>query len=476
MSARSATAVRSAGGGATKTRGPRARSARATSVSTARARSAPAARAARAAKPATYPVGAVAALFIERQHLDRPRGQRLTADSLVRFATDTGGPQMDSINVVARAHYLTAWSRFGPFDRAEFDRLAYRERVLFEYYAHMACLVPAEHLRWWRRVMHRYANERTRWTAWLRKNGHHVRAVEDAIRERGPLGNADFKQARPAGTSGWWNWKPATFALNYLWIAGRIAVHSRVHFQKRYDLFERVLPDAAGIALPAADEFHRWHVRRSLHAMGAATDLDLRLYLSYPRLTQTERRNAVEGLLRSGEVTEIAVEGGSERWLVLTEDLSALEAAGAGRAPRGSTLLSPFDSFLWHRDRTKRLFGYHYRIEVYTPGPKRVHGYYSLPIYHDGRLIGRLDAKAHREERRLEVRGVHFEPWLAKGGPPPGAGGDAIEPAAALAGLADSLASLATFVGATRVTLSRVAPAKFRAPFARALREARIEA
>jgi len=429
---------------------------------------------ARAAKPAAWPVRAVAALFIERQHLDRPRGQRLTAESLARFATDTGGLQMDSINVVDRAHYITAWSRFGPYDRAAFDRLVYGERVLFEYFAHMACLVPAGHLAWWRRVMHKYASERTRWAPWLKKNSHHVRAVEDAIRERGPLANADFKQARPAGRSGWWNWKPAAYALNYLWIAGRIAVHSRVHFQKRYDLFERVWPSAPEIEPPAAEEFHRWHVRRSLHAMGAATDLDLRLYLSYPRLTQAERRQAVESLLRSGEVTEIAVEGGSERWLILTEDLAALEAAGRKRAAAsGSTLLSPFDSLLWHRERTKRLFGYHYRIEVYTPGHKRVHGYYSLPIYQDGHLVGRLDAKAHREERRLEVRSVHFEPWLAKGSPPPASGGAAIEPEAALDGLTDSLASLATFVGAARTTLGRVAPARLRAPLARAMRSVR---
>lgn len=428
-------------------------------------------------KPARYPMRAVAALFIERQHLDRPRGRRLTARSLVRFAEDTGGLQMDSINVVDRAHYLTAWSRFGPYDRSAFDRLAYRRRVLFEYFAHMACLVPAQHLGPWRRVMHQYAAGSSRWTPWVSRNAHHVRGVEDAIRERGPLANADFKQARPAGKSGWWNWKPATHALNYLWLAGRIAVHSRVHFQKRYDLIERVLPHAPGLAPPAAEEFHRWHVRQSLHAMGAATGTDLRMYLSYPRVPAAERRRALEGLLRSGEVIEIAVEGDAARWFLLAADLPALEAAGRRRAAaRGTTLLSPFDSFLWHRERTKRLFGYDYRIEVYTPGHKRVHGYYALPIYHDGQLLGRLDAKTHRSERRLEVRRVHFEPWLVKGAAPPAAGWGTVPAEAALTGLAESLGSLATFVGAERVTLGRVAPAQLRAPLARAMREARLGA
>ena len=147
---------------------------------------------------------------------------------------------------------------------------------------------------------------------------------------------------------------------------------------------------------------------------------------------------------------------------------------GPGRraAAKGTTLLSPFDSFLWHRERTKRLFGYDYRIEVYTPGHKRVHGYYSLPIYHDGHLIGRLDAKTHRAERHLEVRSVHFEPWLAKGSPPPAAAWGAVGREAALAGLAESLGSLATFVGATGIPLGRVAPARLKAPLARALRDA----
>ncbi|HEY2954819.1 MAG TPA: crosslink repair DNA glycosylase YcaQ family protein [Candidatus Eisenbacteria bacterium] len=432
------------------------------------------ARSGAAAPTPVFPLRAVAALFIERQHLERPRGIRLTARSLARLAEDTGGLQMDSINVVDRAHYLTAWSRFGPFDRSAFDRLVYRRRVLFEYFAHMACLVPATHLPGWRRVMHYYAHERSGWSPWVKRNAAHVRDAERAIREHGPLASSDFEQARRGGAKGWWSRKPAAHALRYLWTAGRIAVHSRVHFEKRYDLIERVLPGAAAVAPPPAEEFHRWHVRQSLHAMGAATGVDLRMYLSYPRVLAADRRRAIEALLRSGEVVEIAVEGDTNRWLALASDLPALEAAARRRATaRGTTLLSPFDSFLWHRERTQRLFGFDYRVEIYTPGHKRVHGYYALPLYHDGHLIGRVDAKTHRAERRLEVRRVHFEPWLARGGPAPAAAWGAVDLDAALAGLADALGSLAAFVGAGRVTLGRVSPARLKAPLARALREAR---
>jgi uncharacterized protein YcaQ len=171
-----------------------------------------------------------------------------------------------------------------------------------------------------------------------------------------------------------------------------------------------------------------------------------------------------------GEVTEVDVEGVPGRWLVLTRDLPAL--ARAGRRPvaaRGTTLLSPFDSLLWHRDRVSRLFGFDYRIEVYTPQSDRVHGYYTLPVLHDGHLVGRVDAKTHRAERRLEVRGVHFERWLAGGHASP-VGARAPDPDAVLAGLAETLGSLAAFVGADRVTLGRVAPRRLRAPLARHLR------
>ncbi len=144
------------------------------------------------------------------------------------------------------------------------------------------------------------------------------------------------------------------------------------------------------------------------------------MYLTFPRVAAAERRLVLRAALEAGEVVEVEVEGERGLWLALAEDLPALAAAGRKRRPAtGTTLLSPFDSFLWHRERTRRLFGFDYTLEVYTPGPRRVHGYYSLPIFHDGQLVGRLDPKTHRTERRLEVRPVHFEPWFAAGDRPP---------------------------------------------------------
>ena len=419
--------------------------------------------------PPVFPLRAVTAIFLERQHLRRPRAHRLSPRRLARFVEDVGGLQMDSINVLDRAHYLTVWSRFGPYDRARFDRLVYGRRLLLEYWAHAACLVPASMLPWWKRAMLDYRLRHTGWSNWLRRNPKLLARVTESILASGPMGHAEMEARSPRRGGGWWNWRPVQHAVHHLWMTGVLTVHSRRHFQKRFDLTERALPVAAGTEAVSTPEFLRWHVERSLHAMGAATEQDLSRYLTYPRLPPAARRAAVRAMVAEGLVTEIAVDGQRARWLVLTRDLPALRRAGRRRNPAdGTTLLTPFDSLLWHRERVSRLWGFDYRIEVYTPGPQRVHGYYTLPILHDGHLIGRLDAKTHREERRLELRHVHFEPWLARGRTP-AAGWGQIDREGVMTGLADTAGSLARFVGADRITLGRVSPGRLRAALRRAL-------
>jgi hypothetical protein len=411
------------------------------------------------------PRRAVAALFLHRQHLTRPRAQRLTPARLTRFAEDVGGIQMDSINVLERAHYLTVWSRFGPYDRARLDRLVYRRRLLLEYWAHAACLVPTSMLPWWKRAMLDYRVRHTGWSGWLRTNRKLLASVVDVIRANGPMSHGDLEGRRPPrGQGGWWNWRPVQHALHYLWMTGAVTIHSRRHFQKRFDLMDRTVPAAWAADAVSAEEFHRWHIERSLHAMGAAPEIDLTHYLTYPRGATVARRAALRAMRADGEVASLEVEDAKTPWLCLARDLPRLaRAARRPTASEGTTLLAPFDSLLWYRERVSRLFGFDYRIEVYTPGHKRVHGYYTLPILHDGQLIGRLDAKTQRAERRLDVRHVHFEPWAARGAAR-AAGEPPVDRDAMLRGLADTLASLASFMGAERITIERVTPARLRAP------------
>jgi uncharacterized protein YcaQ len=410
----------------------------------------------------SVPLRAVTTLFLHRQHLARPRARTLTAKRLGRFVEDVGGIQLDSINVLDRAHYLTVWSRFGPYDRAGLDRLVYRRRLLFEYWAHAACLVPTTMLPWWRRAMLDYRLRHTGWSRWLRRNAKVLDRVKASVLANGPMAQGDFEGRRPAGAAGWWSWRPVQHALHYLWMTGALTIHSRQHFQKRFDLLERAIPDALGCEPVSTEDFQRWHIERSLHAMGAATELDLTHYLTFPRFGPGPRRAALLAMIERGEVTPLEVEGRPGRWLALTRDLPALARARRAPAPsRGTTLLSPFDSLLWYRDRVTRLFGFDYRIEVYTPGHKRVHGYYTLPILHHGHLIGRVDAKSHRAEGRLEIRHVHFEPWFAAGKAPP-TGGDRLDQDEALGGLRDAFAALGAFVGTDEVVLRRVTPSRLR--------------
>jgi uncharacterized protein len=414
----------------------------------------------------TVPLSAARTLFLARQHLVRPRAATLTARRLSRFVEDVGGIQMDSINVLDRAHYLTLWSRFGPYDRGRLDRLVYDQRLLFEYWAHAACLVPTSMLPWWRRAMLDYRVRHTGWSRWLRRNTSVLRRVKAAVRANGPMGNADFDGRRPSGgRGGWWNWRPVQHALHYLWMTGSLTVHSRRHFHKRFDLLERAIPGTRGVEPVSSETFARWHLERSLHALGAATEADLRSYLTFPRFAAGVRRTALRSMIAHGDVVEIEVEGARGPWLALGRDVPALARASRVTS-RGTTLLSPFDSLLWYRGRVTRLFGFDYRIEVYTPGPKRVHGYYTLPILHDGHLIGRVDAKALRVERRLEARHVHFEPWFANEELSPAAA--RVDQDAAFAGVGAALTSLARFVGTDRVTLGRVTPGRLRAALARA--------
>src|SRR5262249_23526814 len=165
--------------------------------------------------------------------------------------------------------------------------------------------------------------------------------------------------------------------------------------------------------------------------------------------------------------------GESRPWYARTEDLPALERAGRRRsASAGTTLLSPFDSFLWHRERVHGLWRYFYRIEIYVPGHKRQHGYYSLPVLHDGQLVGRVDLKTHREHGALEARHAHFEPWVAAGKPAPGVAWGALERDALIAGLGGALHSLARHVGVERVQVGRVTPSKFKSALVAATRDA----
>jgi uncharacterized protein YcaQ len=319
--------------------------------------------------------------------------------------------QIDSVNVLARAHYLPAFSRLGPYDRALIDRAAWgrcSERRLFEYWAHEASLLPlALHplLRW---RMARAERGEAGWK-YLRTFARERRAEADAILERiaadGPMAASDFEHGK--SRSGWWEWGVTKHALEYLFWSGRLTTATRRgSFERVYDLSERVIPKPI-LALPTPDEAEaqRRLVELSARALGIATATDLRDYF---RLGPAETRAAIAELTEAGTLLPVAVESWRPPAFLHAE----------ARRPRridAQALLAPFDPLIWERARAERLFGFRYRIEIYTPAAKRVHGYYVLPFLLDEKLVARVDLKSDRARDRLAVRNLHLEP-----GAPPG--------------------------------------------------------
>ncbi|MBV9594045.1 MAG: YcaQ family DNA glycosylase [Actinobacteria bacterium] len=337
----------------------------------------------------------------------RPAG-RVDARHLRRVMSRLGVLQLDSVNVFCRSHYLPMFSRLGPYPREALDRLTAHtagpvRRELFEYWAHEASLVPVEVqplLRW---RMARAATEA--WGGMVRMAQDRPGLVEevlDVVARRGPIRSSETGQLRPPRHPGqMWNWHDGKVALEYLFWAGRVTAARRVNFERLYDLPERVLP-AEVLTRPTPDESEsqRELIRIAARAMGVATEPDLGDYF---RLSRGESKLRVAELVKAGELEPITVEGWRAPAYLWPD-------ARQPRRVRARALLSPFDNLIWYRERTQRLFGFRYRIEIYTPAPRRVYGYYVLPFLLGDRLVARVDLKSDRAAGILLVPGAFLEP------------------------------------------------------------------
>ncbi len=333
----------------------------------------------------------------------RPKGQ-VGARALLGLVKRLGVVQIDSVNVLVRAQYMPAFSRLGSYDRTSLERLAYRKpRRLFEYWAHEASLVPVELyplLRW---RMRGARDGRGMWSNVARVGREQkdlIARVRAEFAANGPLSASEFAEGKGVGK--WWGWSDTKRAVEFLFWAGEIAVHKRrTSFERVYDLTERVIP-AAVLALPEPPEAEaqRELLAIGARALGVATEADLRDFF---RLDLADARRGVAELVESGRLRQVAVEGWKQPAYVEP-------GRTVPRRVEGSALLSPFDSLVWNRARTHRLFDFHYRIEIYTPAHKRIHGYYVLPYLMDEALVARVDLKAMRDAGTLKVHAVHYQP------------------------------------------------------------------
>ncbi len=311
--------------------------------------------------------------------------------------------QIDSVNVLVRAHYLPLFSRLGAYSRDLLDAAAWgKPRRLFEYWAHEASLLPLDLyplLRWRMARAERGVGTWGRLAAFAGERRGEAEALLARIAAEGPLAASDVAESR--AKSGWWEWSDAKHALEWLFWAGLVTTRTRRgSFERVYDLPERVLP-AATFARTTPDEAdaRRALIARSARALGVATAADLRDYF---RLRPDDADPHIIELVEAGTLRPVRVEGWSQRAFLHVE-------AKAPRRAEGQALLAPFDPLIWERARTERLFGMRYRIEIYTPAPKRVHGYYVLPFLLDGRIAARVDLKADRQAGALRVKSAHRE-------------------------------------------------------------------
>jgi uncharacterized protein len=341
-------------------------------------------------------------IALAAQGLPGPRpGGAVGMRRLVGLAERLGLFQIDSVNVVARAHYLPAFSRLGAYPTNLLDRAAWgRPRRLFEYWGHEASLLPLDlHplLRWRMAAAERGEGGWGSLRAFAGERRSEAQAVLARIAAEGPLAASDLEKGR----TGWWAWSDSKRALEWLFRAGKITTSTRRgSFERVYDLPERVIPAAIlGLPTPSAHEAHRTLLLRAAQAHGVATEKDLRDYF---RLSPAEARPRIAELHEEGALVPLRVEG----W----RDTAWLHPDSARpRTARGQALLAPFDPLIWERSRAERLFGLRYRIEIYTPAERRVHGYYVLPFLLRDRIAARVDLKSDRKAGVLLVQSAHSE-------------------------------------------------------------------
>ncbi len=381
-------------------------------------------------------------IALAAQGFGTPRPRAAHAGQLKRTVDRLGLLQIDSVNVLARAHYLPLFSRLGAYDSGLLDRLAWGsrgKRALYEFWAHEASLLPVSRqplLRWrMQRARDNAGDGKGKLQQFRRQKAQYIEEVLREIADRGPLAASEL--TRPGERRGaWWGWNDGKLAVEWLFFAGLVTTATRRgNFERVYDLTERVIPaDVLATPTPSPEEAQRDLLRLSAQALGIATEFDLRDYF---RLGVADTKARLAELVEAGDLVPIDVEGWSH---------AAYLDPGARRPRRieARALLAPFDPLIWERDRTHRMFDFFYRIGIYTPAAQRTHGYYVLPFLLDERLVARVDLKADRAARRLLVHAAHLEPGNEAG---------------AVAGpLRDELYLMATWLGLADVVLPRTGP------------------
>lgn len=388
----------------------------------------------------TVPAAAAQRLFLGAQGLLSNPTKRATTASLQALVERLGFVQVDTINVLARAHDLTLFSRLDGYRPEQLKRLLESKRTLFEAFTHDASAIPTTHFPHWKPRFQR-DRERLLAHAWWQ---HHFRGTDGAkvvedvklrITEEGPLRSSDFEHPEKRGP--WWGWKPQKAALDFLWRTGELVVPRREGFQKLYDLTERVFPELHALPCPTAAEHQNWACASAAERLWVFTPKELADF--WASLEVAEAKVWCTAAVQAGHLVPVQVESadGELRPAYALADWEA-RLAKLPEAPARTRLLCPFDPILRDRTRALRRFGFDYHFEAFVPEPKRRYGYFVLPILEGERLVGRLDPKLHRDRAVLEIKGLWWEPGIKA-------------TRARKRGLEEALERLAGFVGAREI-------------------------
>lgn len=346
-------------------------------------------------------------IALAAQGFGRPQPTDVGTRQLRSLVERLGLLQLDSVNVFERSHYLPAFARLGAYDRSQLDKLTFDRRGgHVEYWAHEAAIIPVDTLpllRWRmdRLRAKRYASE----GHWAHDNRPMLDWLLAEVADKGPLPASAIEHDANRRTGPWWGWSDVKLGLEYLFEWGDLVSAGRTRFERTYALPEQVLPQRVLDAHVETADAQRMLVARAARTLGVASLSDL---ADYFRMRSDDTLRAVRSLEDEGVLEPITVEG----WMRGTRPLAAWRHRDATTPRRIETvaLLSPFDPVVWHRPRAERLFDFHYRIEIYTPAPKRIYGYYTLPLLIDDRIVGRIDLKSDRQAGILRVQSAWTEP------------------------------------------------------------------
>ncbi|MBX2869147.1 MAG: winged helix DNA-binding domain-containing protein [Acidiferrobacterales bacterium] len=340
-------------------------------------------------------------LVLNAQRILQVNKKGRAIDATMDACCHLGYIQIDTISVVARAHHHTLWTRNPRYRTTHLDQLL-ADRKIFEYWSHAAAYLPMDDYRF---ALPRMQLERQGKGHWHKKNASLMNQVLKRITEEGPLSARDFEDPG-GGKRAVWEWKPAKYALEQLFMEGVIMTSSRQGFQKVYDLAERVLPAEVDKSVPSVNDYARHVIKRYLRANGLGKVVE---FSHLRKGFKADIATAAAEMLESGELCEIQSCG--EQWLAMDNALDHLNQPLSRARVR---IISPFDNFIILRKRIRSLFQFNYQIECYLPAEKRLFGYFSLPIIWQGNLVARLDAKAHRKDGILEVKHLAIEGSLKK--------------------------------------------------------------